>query len=76
MNLLKDLKEEYALTMLFISHDLELTKYICDRVAVIYRGKIVETGKIEDIFQNPLHPYTRMLLMGDTDSEISINQYR
>jgi peptide/nickel transport system ATP-binding protein len=71
LNLLKDLKEEYALTMLFISHDLELMKHMCDRVAVMYRGKIVETGKIEDIFQNPLHPYTKLLLIGDSDHEIS-----
>lgn len=70
LNLLKDLKEEYALTMLFISHDLELMKHMCDRVAVMYRGKIVETGKIDDIFQSPLHPYTELLLVGDTDVEV------
>lgn len=76
LNLLKDLKEEYDLTMLFISHDLELMKYMCDRVAVMYRGKIVETGKIEDIFQHPLHPYTKLLLTGDSDPEISIVDYK
>lgn len=71
LNLLKKLKKEYALTMLFISHDLELTKHMCERVAVMYRGKIVETGKIEDIFGSPLHPYTKQLLVGDTGPEIS-----
>jgi peptide/nickel transport system ATP-binding protein len=76
LNLLKDLKEEYDLTMLFISHDLELMKHMCERVAVMYRGKIVETGKIEDIFQHPLHPYTKLLLTGDSDLEISTVDYK
>ncbi|HNW38105.1 MAG TPA: ABC transporter ATP-binding protein, partial [Methanosarcina vacuolata] len=76
LNLLKYLKEEYDLTMLFISHQLELMKHMCDRVAVMYRGKIVETGKIEDIFQHPLHPYTKLLLTGDTDPEISTVDYK
>ncbi|AKB44409.1 oligopeptide/dipeptide ABC transporter ATP-binding protein [Methanosarcina vacuolata] len=76
LNLLKDLKEEYDLTMLFISHDLELMKHMCERVAVMYRGKIVETGKIEDIFQHPLHPYTKLLLTGDSDFEISTVDYK
>lgn len=71
LGLLKKLKEEYALTMLFISHDLELMKHMCDRIAVMYRGKIVEIGKVEDIFQKPLHPYTRMLLIGDEDFEFN-----
>ena len=70
LNLLKDLKEEYALTMLFISHDLELMKHMCDRVAVMYKGKIVETGNIDEIFQHPLHPYTKLLLTGDSDPKI------
>jgi peptide/nickel transport system ATP-binding protein len=74
LGLLKKLKEEYALTMLFISHDLELMKHMCDRIAVMYRGKIVEIGKVEDIFQRPLHSYTRMLLMGEGDSETTLNK--
>lgn len=74
LNLLKQLKEEYALTMLFISHDLELMKHMCDRVAVMYRGKIVETGKIEDIFRSPLHPYTQLLLADSTGPEINISE--
>jgi peptide/nickel transport system ATP-binding protein len=76
LNLLKDLKEEYALTMLFISHDLELMKHICDRVTMMYKGKIVETGNIEEIFQHPLHPYTRLLLRGNSDPEISTVEYK
>jgi len=74
LNLLKKLKEEYALTMLFISHDLELMKHMCDRVAVMYRGKIVETGRLEDVFQHPLHPYTQLLLTGDNDPKINIDE--
>lgn len=76
LNLLKDLKEEYALTMLFISHDLELMKCMCDRIAVMYLGKIVETGKIEDIFRFPLHPYTQLLLAEDIDSEVNVSEFK
>lgn len=74
LNLLKQLKEEYDLTMLFISHDLELMKHMCDRVAVMYRGKIVETGRIEDIFQCPLHPYTQSLLSENISPETGVSE--
>lgn len=62
INLLKDLKRELGLTMLFISHDLSVVKSICDRVAVMYCGEIVEFGTNSDIFENALHPYTKTLL--------------
>ncbi len=62
INLLKQLKEEYHLTFLFISHDLSVIKYISDRVAVMYLGEIVEIGKTEEIFNTPKHPYTQALL--------------
>ncbi len=62
LNLLKDLQKELQLTYLFIAHGLGAIKYICDRVAVMYLGKIVEIGKTEDIFKNPKHPYTKALL--------------
>ena len=62
INLLKDLKKQYNLTMMFISHDLNVIKYIADRVAVMYLGKIVEIGTTEEIFNSPKHPYTKMLL--------------
>lgn len=62
LNLLKDLQEEFQLTYLFISHDLGVVEYICDRVAIMYVGKIVELAKTEEIFENPKHPYTEALL--------------
>jgi oligopeptide transport system ATP-binding protein len=62
LNLLLDLQQRLGLTYLFISHDLGVIRYICDRVALMYLGRIVEIGSIEEIFQKPLHPYTRALL--------------
>jgi peptide/nickel transport system ATP-binding protein/oligopeptide transport system ATP-binding protein len=62
INLFAELKEEYGLTILFISHDLAIVEYICDAVAVVYLGRIVETGPKGEIFGNPLHPYTKALL--------------
>jgi len=62
LNLLMDLRDQMGLTYLFISHDLRIVKHISDRVAVMYMGKIVETGGGENLFQNPLHPYTQVLL--------------
>lgn len=62
INLLNDLKEEFGLTMIFIAHDLSVVKYFCDRIAVMYYGKIVELASSEELFKNPLHPYTRSLL--------------
>jgi oligopeptide transport system ATP-binding protein len=60
--LLKQLQKELGLTYVFISHDLGVIRYICDRVAVMYLGRIVETGSVERIFQSPSHQYTRALL--------------
>ena len=62
VNLLEDLQDEFDLTYLFITHDLSMVRYICDRVAVMYLGKIVELGSIGDIYDNPQHPYTQALL--------------
>lgn len=58
LRLLQDLRKEFNLTMLFITHDLATTKYVCDEIAVMYLGKIVEVGDFEDIYLNPKHPYT------------------
>lgn len=62
INLLKELKEDYNLTFMFISHDLGVIKYLSDRVAIMYLGEIVELGNTEEIFFSPLHPYTKALL--------------
>ena len=62
VNLLLDLQERLKLTYLFIAHDLRLVRHICTRVAVMYLGRIVETGITERLFANPQHPYTQALL--------------
>lgn len=62
LNLLGDLQRELGIAYLFISHDLSVVRYIADRVAVMYRGELVETGDTEDIFTSPQHPYTARLL--------------
>lgn len=61
INLLKDLQEKYNLTYLFISHDLSVVEHISDTVGVMYLGNLVEYGDTKDIFNNPLHPYTKAL---------------
>src|SRR5207249_275644 len=62
INLLRDLQTQLRLTYLFIAHDLRLVEHICDRIAVMYRGKIMEMGATAPLFANPVHPYTRALL--------------
>jgi peptide/nickel transport system ATP-binding protein len=61
LNLFKKLQRERGLTYMFISHDLNVVRYMCDRVAVMYLGKVVEVGPTEDVFANPRHPYTQAL---------------
>jgi len=62
LNLLMTLKEQFNLTMLFISHDLRVIRSLCDRVAVMYLGRLVEEGPVEDVYTNPVHPYTEALV--------------
>ena len=62
INLLKSLQSELSLSFLFIAHDLAVVKNICDRIAVMYLGHIVEIAKNEELYENPLHPYTKALL--------------
>ncbi len=61
LNMLKDLQKKYGLTYLFISHDLGVVKYMSNRIAVMYIGKIVEIADADELFKNPLHPYTKLL---------------
>ena len=62
INLLEDLRDRFDLTYLFISHDLSVVRHICHRVAVMYLGKMVELAETDELFDNPMHPYTRALL--------------
>lgn len=62
LNLLKDLQEQYHLTYLFISHDLSVVKFIADRVCVMFLGSVCEIGDTEELYDHPLHPYTKLLL--------------
>jgi len=76
LNLMLNLKEQYGLTYLYITHDLATARYVCDRIAIMYLGKIVELGAIDDIMESPLHPYTRALLAAVPvpDPEIKIGE--
>jgi peptide/nickel transport system ATP-binding protein len=62
LNLIEDMKDRYALTILFISHDLSVVKNVSDRVVVMYLGKICEIGPVDAVFHSPAHPYTRILI--------------
>jgi peptide/nickel transport system ATP-binding protein len=70
LNLLDDLQDEFGLTYLFIAHDLSVVRHICDRVAVMYLGKIAELGPTDEIFENPDHPYTEALLESVPRAEV------
>lgn len=62
LNLFRHLQAEHGFSFLFIAHDLSVVRYLCDRVGVMYRGRLVETAPTEELFENPKHPYTRSLL--------------
>lgn len=62
INLLMDLKDRTGMSMIFISHDLSIVRQVCDRVLVLYKGQLVESGNASDIYNNPQHPYTQKLL--------------
>jgi peptide/nickel transport system ATP-binding protein len=78
LNLMKRIKKEMHLTMLFISHDLQVVRFLSDRIAVIYLGKIVELGLSEEFFDNHYHPYSEGLLSSvlDLNPEINFKQFR
>jgi oligopeptide transport system ATP-binding protein len=62
INLLEDLQEEFKLTYMFVAHDLGVVRHVADRIAVMYLGKIVEIGDADEVYANPIHPYTLSLL--------------
>ena len=68
LKLLYRLKEEYQMSYLFVSHDMEVIRQICDRVMILYQGELVEEGKTEDVFEHPKHPYTKKLVKRRTSS--------
>ncbi len=78
LNLFKDVQKELGLTYLFIAHDLAVIKYISDRIAVMYLGKIVEISDYKDLYDNPMHPYTKALLSAAPipDPEIEAKRQR
>ncbi|WP_217571453.1 ABC transporter ATP-binding protein [Mesorhizobium sp. GbtcB19] len=67
LNLLNDLQRDKDTTYLFISHDLRVVRYMADRIGVLYRGRLVETGTSEQVFRGPNHPYTKLLLAASSD---------
>lgn len=76
VNLLQELQHDMGLTILFIAHDLSMVKYISDRIGVMYKGKIVELGDVDEIYNNPLHPYTKSLLSAIPISNPNIERKR
>jgi len=62
LDLMVQLKEEFDLTYLYITHDLASAKYICDRIGILYLGKLSEVGTVQEVYQYPMHPYTKALL--------------
>jgi oligopeptide transport system ATP-binding protein len=74
LNLIRDLQRSKNLTYLFITHDLHVVKYIADRILVMYLGKLVESGPVEPVFEQPLHPYTRALLSAIPQADPSVRQ--
>ena len=79
LNLFQELKERYALTYLFISHNLSVVKHVSDRIAVMYLGKVVELAEKNELFANPVHPYANLLMRSipipDPDKQIQLEAY-
>ena len=76
MKLMKQLQEEMDLSYLFISHDLSVVRYLCDTVAVMYLGKIVEIGSKKEVFEHPVHPYTKALISAIPVPDVNVKMSR
>ena len=76
INLFMELQQALALTLIFIAHDLRLVRHLCTRLAVMYRGRIVEMGRTDDVFREPAHPYTRALLSAMPDPNPAAQRQR
>lgn len=76
VNLLKELQQKLKLTFLFIAHDLSVVQHFCDRIAVMYLGKIVELASSQELFKNPLHPYTKVLLASIPGADPKVRKKR
>lgn len=76
LNLLMEMQKEMGITYLFISHNLAVVKKMCDRLAIMYLGKVVEYGSAEKIFANPMHPYTKALIASVLDIDVDLKKKR
>lgn len=76
INLLDQLKQSLGLTLLFIAHDLSMVRYVSDRMAVMYLGTVVETGPADEVFFNPLHPYTQLLIESNPEPDPDFERAR
>ena len=76
INLLEELKQSMGLTLLFIAHDLSMVRYVSDRMAVMYLGTLVETGPADDVFFEPKHPYTQLLIESNPEPDPKLERTR